>query len=89
MAFLALSFLFVIIVPLLSYDELKHSLIQTPCFVQLLLTANNQHYSNLEFFNRIGQKRPIALAVYSPFRQFLYMLQRWKSYRMSKLFDII
>src|SRR5210317_551724 len=41
MAFLALSFFFVIIVPLLSYDELKHSLIQTPFFVQLSLTANN------------------------------------------------
>jgi hypothetical protein len=38
---LALSFFFVIIVPLLSYDEPKHSLIQTPRLVRLSLTANS------------------------------------------------
>ncbi len=40
-SFWALSFCFVIIVPLLSYDELKVSLIQTTQFVRLSLTANN------------------------------------------------
>ena len=42
LAFLALSFFFVTIVPLLSYDEPKHSLIQISCFVQLSLMANTQ-----------------------------------------------
>jgi hypothetical protein len=37
---LALSFCFVIIVPLLSYDEPKVSLIQTTLSVRLSLTAN-------------------------------------------------
>jgi len=41
MAILALSFCFVIIVPLLSYDELKVSLIQTTRIVQLPLTGNS------------------------------------------------
>jgi len=39
-AFSALSFLIVIIVPILSYDEPKVSLIQTPSFVRLSLAAN-------------------------------------------------
>ena len=38
--FAALLFILVIIVPLLSYDEPKISLIQTPSLVRLLLTAN-------------------------------------------------
>jgi hypothetical protein len=40
MAFSALSFFFVIIVPLQVDDELNVSLIQTPTLVRLLLTAN-------------------------------------------------
>jgi hypothetical protein len=40
MAFSALSFLFVIIVPHQSYDEPNGSLIQTTQLVQVLLTAN-------------------------------------------------
>ena len=41
-AFSALSFLFVIIVPLVSIDEQKFSLIQTTLSVQLSLTAYNR-----------------------------------------------
>jgi transposase InsO family protein len=41
MAFSALSFYFVIIVPLQGYDEPKVSLIQTPSLVRLLLTVHN------------------------------------------------
>jgi len=37
----ALSFLFVIIVPLRSYDEPKVSLIQTTQLVRVSLTGNN------------------------------------------------
>src|SRR5210317_186871 len=40
MAFSALSFFFVIIVPLLSYDEPKVSLIQTTQLVRVSLTGN-------------------------------------------------
>ena len=40
MAFSALSFFFVIIVPLLSYDEPNVSLIQTTQLVRVLLTGN-------------------------------------------------
>jgi hypothetical protein len=40
-AFEALSFLFFIIVPLLSYDEPNVSLIQTARFVRLSLTGHN------------------------------------------------
>jgi len=43
-AFSALSFFLVIIVPLLSYDEPKVSLIQTPRFVRLSLTANGHAF---------------------------------------------
>jgi hypothetical protein len=45
MAFSALSFFLVIIVPLLSYDEPKVSLIQTPRSVRLSLTG---HSKNIE-----------------------------------------
>jgi len=41
MAFSALSFCFVIIVPLQGYDEPNVSLIQTPSLVRLLLTVHN------------------------------------------------
>jgi len=41
MAFSALSFFLVIIVPLLSYDEPKVSLIQTAQLVRVLLTGNS------------------------------------------------
>src|SRR5210317_675367 len=61
MAFLALSFFFVIIVPLLSYDELKHSLIQTPFFVQLSLTANNQQ-TTTNHVGKSGQGRSCVIA---------------------------
>jgi hypothetical protein len=40
-AFSALSFFFVIIVPLAGNDESNVSLIQTACLVQLPLTAHN------------------------------------------------
>ncbi len=43
MAFSALSFCFVIIVPLLSYDEPNVSLIQTPRFVRLSLMGHSQY----------------------------------------------
>ena len=44
MAFSALSFCFVIIVPLQGYDEPNVSLIQTPSLVRLLLTVHNYEY---------------------------------------------
>jgi hypothetical protein len=44
MAFSALSFFVVIIVPLLSYDEPNVSLIQTTQLVRVLLTGNTGNY---------------------------------------------
>jgi hypothetical protein len=47
--FLALYFLFVIIVPLLSYDESKVSIIQTTRSAQLPLTVNNKpHFLGIQ-----------------------------------------
>jgi len=66
MAFLALSFLFVIIVPLLSYDELKHSLIQTPCFVQLSLTANSEAIAGRLQQHRDGIHEPLCIGFVFP-----------------------
>jgi hypothetical protein len=53
MAFSALSFFFVIIVPLLSYDEPNVSLIQNPSFVRLSLTANTEFIKNAIGIERV------------------------------------
>ena len=47
------AFLFVIIVPLLSYDEPNAALIQIPCFVQLSLTANTWQVLEQEVLLRL------------------------------------